>query len=349
MEETIVGADERVLVTGAAGFIGNYVVAELLRRGHSSIRCLVRPPGESRRIGELASAHPGSNVEIVQGNLLNADDCRKATEGVRVIYHLAAGRDKSFAGSFMNSAVATRNLLDGARASGTLRRFVCVSSFAVYSNRGMRRGAPLDETCAIESDPQARYEAYTFGKLKQEQILAEYGSRYDISYVVLRPGNVFGPGKRELPGRIGIDTFGVFLHLGGRNRIPFTYVENCAEAIVMAGMQPGIDGEVFNVVDDDLPTSAQFLRWYKRNVRRFVSIRVPYGLAYLLSSLWEWYSRWSDGQLPPAFNVKACETFWKGNTYSNAKLKGLVGWSPRVPLRDAAVIYFRSVREEARP
>jgi nucleoside-diphosphate-sugar epimerase len=347
MEENIISADERVLVTGAAGFIGYYVVAELLKRGFRNINCLVRPSGGSRRISELTQAYPDSKVQIVQGNLLNPDDCRKATEGVRVIYHLAAGRDKSFAGSFMNSAVATRNLLDGARASGTLRRFVCVSSFAVYSNRGMRRGAPLDETCAIESDPHARYEAYTFGKLKQEQILVKYGNQYHIPYVILRPGNVFGPGKRELPGRIGIDTFGVFLHLGGRNRIPFTYVENCAEAIVLAGIRPGIDGEVFNVVDDNLPTSAQFLRWYKRNVHHFLSIRIPYGLAYLLSLLWEWYSRWSDGQIPPAFNVKGCQAFWKGNRYPNAKLKQLVGWSPRVPIREAAALYFRSVRGEA--
>ena len=63
---------------------------------------------------------------------------------VRVIYHLAAGIDKSFAGAFMNSVLTTRNLLDASLANVSLKRFVNISSFAVYSNRNLRRGAILD-------------------------------------------------------------------------------------------------------------------------------------------------------------------------------------------------------------
>ena len=83
----------------------------------------------------------------------------------------------------------------------------------------------------------------------------------------IRPGAVYGPGKAEIPGRVGRDLSGLFLHMGGRNLIPFTYVDNCAEAIVLAGLVKGVDGEVFNVVDDDLPTSRKFLRMYKQNVK----------------------------------------------------------------------------------
>ena len=71
------------------------------------------------------------------------------------------------------------------------------------------------------------------------------------------------PAKQRIHGRIGMDTFGVFVHLGGSNPIPFTFVDNCADAIALAGLKPGVDGEVFNVVDDDLPSSRQFLRMYK--------------------------------------------------------------------------------------
>ena len=58
--------------------------------------------------------------------------------------------------------------------------------------------------------------------------------------------------------------------------MPFTYVDNCAEAIVLAGLRKGIEGEVINIVDDDLPKSREFLRLYKKQVRRFFSIPVPY-------------------------------------------------------------------------
>lgn len=345
MQNDIIGATDRILVTGAAGFVGRHVVAELLRRGYRRVRCLVRTAADPEWVGAIAAAHPESEVQIVHGNLLNPEDCQLAATGVRVVYHLAAGREKSFAGSFVNSALGTRNLLDALRENKDLLRFVCVSSFAVYSNRRIKRGGPLDETCPIEDDPQARHEPYTFGKIKQEQILLEYCNRYRIAYVIVRPGNVFGPGKAELPGRIGIDTFGCFLHLGGHNLVPYTYVENCAEAIVLAGLRAGVDSETFNVVDDDLPTSAQFLRWYKQQARRFRSIRVPYPVTRLLCSLWEWYSRWSDGQLPPAFNSRSCETFWKGNTYPNSKLKTRLGWEPRVSFGDAAATYFEWVRQ----
>ncbi len=167
-----------------------------------------------------------------------------------------------------------------------MRRFVNVSSFAVYSNLSMNRGAVLDETAPLEDAPQERFDAYAFGKLKQEQIVQRYGRRHQLPYVILRPGTVFGPGKRDLTGRIGIDTFGVFLHIGGSNLLPLTYVDNCAEAIVLAGLTPGVDGEIFNVVDDELLTSAQFLRAYKRRVKMF-SIRFRYFLAYRLCQAWE--------------------------------------------------------------
>ena len=61
-----------------------------------------------------------------------------------------------------------------------------------------------------------------------------------------------------------MDTFGVFVHLGGSNPIPFTFVDNCAEAIALAGIKKGAEGQAFNVVDDDLPSSRQFLTITRR-------------------------------------------------------------------------------------
>ena len=84
-----------------------------------------------------------------------------------------------------------------------------------------------------------------------------------------------GRESRTSAGRIGIDTFGVFLHMGGSKPLPLTYVDNCAEAIVLAGLVEGVEGQVFNVVDDEQPTSGRFLRLYKRHVGRFLSIPVP--------------------------------------------------------------------------
>lgn len=343
----IIGPDDPILVTGANGFIGGSVVRMLLNLGFQEVRALVRSTPQLRDLEAANAGDTSVHPLYVEGNLLSPADCARALGGVKVIVHLAAGSDKSFAGSFYNSAIAARNLLVASATAGTVRRFVNVSSFAVYSNWSIARGGLLDEACQVERDPYLRYEPYCYAKTKQDEVVQQICQEHAIPLVTIRPGAVFGPGSRQyLTPRIGIDTFGLFLHLGGRNQIPLTYVENCAEAIALAAVVLGVDGEVFNIVDDDLPTSRDFLREYKRHVRNFRSLSVPYPVFYLFSYFWEWYSVWSKGQLPPVFNRRRCAAYWKGNRYSNEKAKRLLGWSPRVPFEEAArqhFDYFRKV------
>jgi nucleoside-diphosphate-sugar epimerase len=146
---------------------------------------------------------------------------------------------------------------------------------------------------------------------------------------------VFGPGKRDLSGRVGIGTFGFFIQVNGSNLLPLTFVDNCAEAIVLAGLKAGVDGEIFNIVDEDLLTGRQFLKAYKKKVKSFRSIRIPYFAGYGLCCLWEQYSKWSKGQLPATFNRRRCAAEWKGNRYANQRLKDRLGWKPRVPMLQA--------------
>jgi len=333
-------ADERIFVTGSSGFIGVKVVETLLEYGFSKLCCFVRPSSKLDRLKNAISRfEAGKNVEFVTGDLLSRDNCREAAEGVSIIYHLAAGFDKSFAGAFMNSTLGTRNLMDAFLQFGEPKRFVNISSFAVYSNLGLKRGALLDETCPLENTPQERFDAYGFGKLKQEELVKEYGNKYKLPYAIVRPGYVFGPGKRDLSGRVGVNTFGFFIQVGGSNLLPLTFVDNCAEAIVLAGFKPGIEGETFNVVDNELLTSSQFLKAYKKSAKPFLSVRVPYFLAYAMCLLWEKYSKWSKGQLPPVFNCRRCAAEWKGNRYSNQKLRERLGWKPRVNM-DTAMASF---------
>jgi len=342
----IAGPDDPILVTGAAGFIGRRVVAHLLDRGFRNVRCFARRGADRRGARALAGPPDTPRVEVFEGNLLSQEDCDRAAGGAAVILHLAAGRgEKSFPDAFMNSVVTTRNLLEAARRQPGLRRFVNVSSFTVYAG-GSRRPRLLDESCPIEPHPELRGDAYSFAKVRQDQLVAEYGKRFGIPAVIVRPGYVYGPGNEAIPGRVGIAPLGVFLHLGGSNTLPLTYVENCAEAIVLAGLTPGIDGEVFNVVDDNLPSSRQFLGLYKRNVRRFRSIYLPHPLSYSLAAMWEGYAHWSEGQLPPVFTRRSWHAYWGRTRYSNRKLKTRVGWSPRVPTSEALQRYFESCREK---
>jgi nucleoside-diphosphate-sugar epimerase len=347
-EDFIVRPDDLILITGASGFIGLKLVESLLDRGFRNLRCFARPSGRIANLEALVGRRGAeAEISIFRGNLLAREDCAAATKDVAVIFHLAAGRgEKSVPDAFMNSVVTTRNLLDACVRRGGLRRFVNVSSFTVYNNYKKPRGRLLDETCPMETHPELRGDAYDFAKVKQDELVADYGNNFGIPYVIVRPGFVYGPGNEGITGRVGIGTFGVFLHLGGSNKIPFSYVDNCADAIALAGLKKGIDGEVFNVVDDNLPSSRQFLRLYKRHVRKFRSLYVPHWLSYSLSALWERYSIWSEGQLPLSFNRRKWYGFWKKTRYSNQKLKTQLGWTPRVSTPEGLKRYFESCRRK---
>src|SRR6185437_380506 len=123
----------------------------------------------------------GVDLELVYGNLLRKEDCVRACKDVAVVFHLAAGRgEKSYPDAYLNSVVTTRNLMVASSQSEALVRFVNVSSFAVYSNT---TGNLLDETSAVEQRPETRGEAYCFAKVKQENIVREYGAALALPYV----------------------------------------------------------------------------------------------------------------------------------------------------------------------
>jgi len=336
----IVDRSVPVLVTGAAGFVGSRVVATLLRLGFERVRCGVR---RSSDLGLLQAVIPpghASHYEIVEANLLSGNECHELAAGAELVYHLVAGRGKSFPGCFQGSVITTRNLLDALAEHRRLKRFVNVSSFAVYSRFHSKRGEMWDEDCPLENNLDERHDAYVYGKLKQDELVQDYHKRFSVPVTIVRPGIVFGPGKKAIPGFVGIDTFGFFMHLGGGEKLPLTYVDNCAEAIVLAGLAKATEGEVFNVVDDELPTSRAFLRAYKRQVRKFTSVPIPYPMTYGLCALWEWYAKRSMGQLPPIFNRRECAFAWKGHCYSNRKLKERLGWRCRVPMQVGLQRYF---------
>jgi nucleoside-diphosphate-sugar epimerase len=344
---TIAGPDDLILVTGSNGFIGSHVVESLLSDGFTNLRCLVRSrANRCERLFATIARFSEARVEVMEGNLRSRADCAAAVRNVRVVLHLAAGIEKSFAGCVANSVVTTRNLLDAVCDARELKRFVNVSSLAVYSNFELRRRALLDETCAVERDHVGRNEPYVYAKLKQDEVVLEYAATRGVPVVIVRPGAVYGPGKRDFTARVGMNTFGFFMHLGGGNRIPFTHVENCARAIVLAGVTDRVDGEVFNIIDDQLPTSREFMRAYRRRVEPMRYVPVPYPMFYLFCAAWERYARWSGGQLPEAFNRRKCAAYWKGNQYSNDKAKRLLGWIPQIPTKDGLAGYLQSMRTE---
>lgn len=339
----------KILVTGAGGFLGVNVVERLLAHGRSDIRCFLRDKSKAARIEQLAAANPGSNVEICYGNLKSKADCARAVADAGIMIHLAAGLKGAPAELFVDSVVTARNLLEalGARTEPKIAqtRVVLVSSFGVYGVVPMGRGALVDESTPLEQVPERR-DPYSHSKLRQEQLVREYQQNLGFELVVLRPGVIYGPGGGAFSNRVGIQVGPMFVHMGGNNLLPLSYVVNCAEAIVVVATHPEAAGQVYNVHDDEMPTAAQYLSEYKKHVKKLRSVRLPYFATRFLAGRLENYHRRSRGQLPAIITRYKAAAAWGGNTFSNAKLRGL-GWRPVVSTQEGLMRTFEYLRAQS--
>lgn len=334
-----------VLVTGANGFVGRALTRRLLHGGEKAVRCLVRENAHGERIAELGAPYPGAKLAYVVGDLLNPETLPASLDGVHTIYHLAATMRGRYSDMVMGTVVGSKNLLE-ALGGRTDVRVVLVSSFSVYATAELPRGAVVDENTPLEPHPTRRG-AYAYAKLRQESLFREYAERVGFELAIVRPGAIYGPGGPALTPRVGVRVPGGLLHLGGRNLVPLTYVDNCADAIGAVGRHEDAAGEVFNVVDDDLPTSREYLRWYRRYVDAGPFVPVPYRFMRLIARMVESYHRRSGGQLPPFFTPYKTDSLWKGNTFTNSKLKAL-GWRPEVSTPEGMRRTFESLQQAAR-
>jgi nucleoside-diphosphate-sugar epimerase len=155
---------------------------------------------------------------------------------------------------------------------------------------------------------------------------------------------IYGPGNTGISARVGLQLPGLFLYLGRDNLLPLSYVDNCAEALAIAGNAPQAVGEVYNVHDDDLPTCREYFASYRQNVKALKHLPVPYPALVLLSRVVEDYHHRSKGQLPALFTPYKTASSWKGNRFSNAKLKAL-GWHPIVPTSEGMRRTFEYQRQ----
>jgi len=333
----------KLLVTGAGGFLGTAVVERLLAHGYTDIRCNLRRRTAISKLGALQRRYPHATLEYCVANLKYRDDAARAVDRVGLIFHLAAGLKGDAADLFLDSVVASRNLLD-AIARPELTRIVLVSSMGVYGVAGLRRGARLSEQTPVEPHPEWR-DPYSRTKLHQEELFWEYQRRARFELVVLRPGVIYGPGGGHFSDRIGLTIAQRHLHVGGHNLLPLTYIDNCAEAVVVAGTHQQSAGHVYNAHDDDLPTCREYLRAYKKQVKNIRSISVPYFGMRILSRLLVKYHTYSKGQLPAILTPYRVASLWGGNRFDNSKLHS-VGWKQLIPTAEGLRGSFAAFRDE---
>jgi nucleoside-diphosphate-sugar epimerase len=254
-------------------------------------------------------------------------------EGCDAVVHVAAPLVGAVSSLFANGVIPTR-LLVGAAIDHGVRRFVLVSSLAVYGTQNLASDDVLDERCEIDSHPGLR-DPYTYSKIAQEELCWEAHRTRALPLVVIRPGVLFGPGRPLLTARIGLQLGPVLFQMDGRQTVPYCFVDNCAQAVAMAAEVADIAGMSFNILDNDLPSANRVLNLHRQQVGRIKVIRIPRCAIGLFAGACERVSKRSQGMFPPVLTPYKAAALWKRLRYSNELAKARLGWHPAVPFHEA--------------
>jgi dTDP-glucose 4,6-dehydratase len=237
----------KVLVTGAAGFIGSHLVEALVRNG-ADVRAFVRYNSRND-YGWLDDMPPDlyREVDVFRGDLVNPEAVAGSVKGCDHILHLGAlipipysyRHPREFVSA---NVVGTQNVLEAARAEG-VARLVQVSSSEVY-------GTPSEVPIA-ESAPLNAQSPYAATKVAADQLALSYAAAFDLPVVIARPFNTFGPRqsmRAVIPTIIAAAINEAEIVLGSTAPTrDFLYVEDTVGGLIRCAVADGVDGAVINL------------------------------------------------------------------------------------------------------
>ena len=243
----MVASQDKVLVTGAGGFIGSHLVEYLVRQEHN-VRCFVRynSRGDYGHLDQL-SKQILDHIEIIQGDLRDPDAVAKATIGVSHVYHLGAIIPIPY--SYIHprevietNVMGTLNVLTAARDHENIR-VVHTSTSEVY---GTAQYTPIDE-----GHPLQGQSPYAASKIAADKIAESFYLSYELPITTVRPFNTFGPRQSTraiLPTLITQVLTQERVLVGDLTTTrDFNFIENLAEAFVLAGNCDEAIGQVINI------------------------------------------------------------------------------------------------------
>uniref|UniRef100_A0A0D9VMH8 NAD-dependent epimerase/dehydratase domain-containing protein n=1 Tax=Leersia perrieri TaxID=77586 RepID=A0A0D9VMH8_9ORYZ len=180
-----------VCVTGAGGFIGSWVVKELLLRGYR-VRGTARDPADRKNGHLLALDGANDRLSLHRADVLDYQSLRAAFAGCQGVFHVASPVSKD--SNLVPVAVeGTRNVINAAADVG-VRRVVFTSSYgAVHMNPNRSPDAVLDETCWSDPEFCLREDIYCYAKMMAEKTAAEEASKRHMQLAVVVPCVTVGP------------------------------------------------------------------------------------------------------------------------------------------------------------
>ncbi len=313
--------DERVLVTGAGGFIASHLVERLVALG-ARVRAFVRY--NSRNDPGLLAQLPSQTlhaIELIAGDLRDPDAIAVAMRGSHVVFHLGALIAIPY--SYLHpyevvetNVMGTLNVLQAGRTVG-VERIVHTSTSEVY---GTALRVPIDEDHPLQGQSP-----YSASKIGADKLAESYFRAFNLPVVTLRPFNTYGPRQSDravIPTIISQALAKGTVRLGSlETRRDFTYVSDTVDGFLKVAETPGVEGQTFN-----LGTGQE------------VSINELVSLIFELINLPVHIEKDTDRLRPDKSEVMRLLS-------DNRKARQILGWEPSVLLRDGLAQTIAWVRE----
>jgi predicted dehydrogenase/nucleoside-diphosphate-sugar epimerase len=318
----------RILVTGGAGFVGSELVDRLRQTGEPIRLLLRRPPKPG------SSADPnraGGPVSIVYGSLGQSDVVDAAMEGIELVYHVGANMKGKMPAFQEGTVWGTRNVVNSCLKHG-VKRLVYVSSMGVMGVAGHKPGEPTTENSPVEPHPDWRG-AYSETKIAAEQIVLDAVRDHGLPAVILRPGQIFGPGAETVTptGSIGIGPLCIVVGNGGR-RLGLVYRDDVVDALLAAAEREEAVGQIISLVDTTVINQNEFLKYFTTypgspKVTR-IPVSVMNGLAVGVEGLGKMLKR---GVPLTRYKIDSTQSLCP---YDVTKAETLLGWKPRIGVHE---------------
>lgn len=306
----------RILVTGGSGFLGSALVARLRETGEPVRLLLRRPP---------AAGSPAA--QVVYGSLGQPEVVEAAVAGVEVVYHLGAAMKGGRAEFEQGTLWGTRNVIE-ACLRHRVKRLVYVSSLSVLDHAGHRVGEPVTEQSPLEPFPERRG-AYTQTKLEAERMVLDAVKNRGLTAVVIRPGQIFGPGAEHTApnGVIGIARRWIVAGDGSR-RLPLVYLDDVVDGLLAAAEKDGVAGEVIHLVDLAPVDQNEYLRHSRKAGAGMRVHRVPVFILASVAILIELLAKILKRSLPFShYRIRSLNPLYP---FDVSTAERLLGWKPRV-------------------
>jgi len=326
-----------VLVTGAAGFLGRVLVERLHAQG-KRVRVLVRRPA--------AWLSYLSGVQVVVGDLGEPAIVDHAIAGASIVYHVGAAMKGSLRDFEAGTIWGTRNVIESCRKHGT-ERLVYVSSLSVLDHAGRDPGKQLTESSAYEPHPDRRG-AYTQTKLEAEKMVIKAIEENGLPAVVIRPGQIFGPGAEKVTPNGVVGLAGRWVAVGSAHQtIPLVYVDDVVDALVNASTAPAALGKIINVVDSLEITQGIYLDACKRHHGSDLKVvRVPTAVFMALGFGVELLGKVLKRSVPlTPYRVRSLRPLAR---FDLERARTMLGWTPQIGVMQGLERTFARAGEKKR-